>query len=99
MRLPTITTNYGGSLHFANDENCFLVDVEKMEIHPQDHHLKWAKPSISSLQKQMRRVYENKEESLIKGKKARETIRNYSEEKVAKLIKKRLDKIKNKLGI
>jgi hypothetical protein len=54
----------------------------------------FAKPSVTHLRQLMRHLFENQEEAKDKGIKAREfVVNNYSQEKVAAIVLKRLSQI------
>lgn len=76
--VPVITTNWGGSLEFVNNDVGWLIDVEKMEL-PNDGPFfkplagnEWALPSEKHLQELMRYAFEHKDECKKKGDKAYE---------------------------
>lgn len=76
--IPAITTNWGGSLEFMNNDVGWLIDVEKMEM-PLSPYLgfdkpiegnEWAVPSLKHLKELMRYAFEHPEECKKKGEKA-----------------------------
>lgn len=97
MELPTIATNWSGNVQFMNEENSFLIDVESMVDSSTDNtgH-KWAKPSVASLSRLMRYVYDHRNiEVRHKAKKARQDVLdNYSQRGVAMEILRQLQDIK-----
>jgi len=102
MGLPTIGTRWSGNLEFMNDDNSFLIDCcltdvpeEALREVPHFRGHRWAEPSVDHLKKLMRFVYTNYSEAARKGEKARRDIlAEYSQEKIAKLIEKRIQDIK-----
>lgn len=76
--LPTIGTRWSGQTEFMNEDNSYLIDVEGFfEFAPYDPihrgHL-WARPSVEHTRILLRRVYENRDESMWKGRTARREI-------------------------
>jgi len=66
-RIPTIGTNYSGNLEFMNEKNSKLIDI-KGEVPCSNmlgfkwytSEMKWADPSVSSLQEVMRDIFEHR---------------------------------------
>lgn len=80
---PVIATGYSGNVDFMDSANSYLVEYRlvpiKHTVGPYREGCKWADVDGSDLQRQMRRVFEHREEGKRKGAAARETIRkNYS---------------------
>ncbi|MEW5867083.1 MAG: glycosyltransferase [Bacillota bacterium] len=79
MALPTIGTRWGGNTEFMNDQNSFLIDVEDLEEVPEEvlHEVplykghKWARPSTNHLASLMRKVFDDREEAVKVGRRAR----------------------------
>lgn len=101
MELPTIATKIAPMTEYINESNGYLVDITGYK---KDKRIDWISPyyigmefpviDVESLKKQMRRVYENREEAKKKGKKARQDmIKSFSPKVVGKLIDDRLDEI------
>ena len=88
MRLgvPVITTAWGGQTDFCNISNSWLIDFS---FEYSNNHLRlfssvWARPSITSLSKIMKEVYELPQEVLQKKTEiARKTIANFTWKSVA----------------
>ncbi len=78
--LPAIGTRWGGNLEFMNDENSYLIEIERLEDIPSNVDMKlyrghkWAKPSLAHLRQLMRHVFEHRQEAGAKGMKAREDV-------------------------
>ena len=79
--LPTIGTRWSGNLEFMNDENSFLIDIDGLEPCEQRWSSmslyrghRWAMPSIASLRRQMRNVFEDCAEAERRGQRARQDI-------------------------
>lgn len=73
---PVITTRYGGVLEFANDKNSFLVNCHEVPVYGMifgnyNGSMIWAEPDIMDLRKQMRYVFEHKEEAKKRAEKGR----------------------------
>ena len=85
--VPCVITKATAPLDFCNDENSYLIDVEKIDRNPkcewitayyrypfpneQGRGATFAYPNQEHLQKLMRHVYEHKDETRKKGEKAR----------------------------
>ena len=94
---PTIGTNWSGNLEYMNNENSFLIDVEKLVPAPTMLQNSGygagqllAEPSCVSLQKIMRHVYTDKEDAKRKGDKAREIVETFGARAVAETVLKEL---------
>lgn len=95
MGLPTIGTNWSGQLAFMNEQNSYLIKVEKLvptnSPIPLFHGQKWAEPSLDHLRKLMRTVYENRQQAKEKGKFARaDLLERFAPERVGNLIYTRI---------
>jgi len=90
--LPTIGTDFSGNTEFMTPDNSYLVEVDHMEaanmppfIHPRDGST-WAVPSEEDLIRQMRLVFDKKEEAAKVGMKASEYVHtNFPWKKSAKI--------------
>lgn len=104
--IPCIATGWGGQTDFINDTNGLLVDYKLKNISPDSNeslapnftdlftpNMKWAEPSIESMQKQMRFAYEN--QSLMKelGKQARLDMEKMTWIEVGKIFKDSIEKV------
>ena len=61
---PVITTAATGNMDFCNKENSLLIDVDREVYSPWMHpyeRSKWVRPSMRSLEKQMRKVFDQPE--------------------------------------
>jgi glycosyltransferase involved in cell wall biosynthesis len=86
MAIPVIYTNFSGMTEFLNDEIAFPIEVQKLVEGDEKGHL-WAEPSIESLRKQMRYVYEQLPSALEKSRKAKAHMEAmYSLERVGKQV-------------
>lgn len=80
--LPILATAWGAQLEYLDAENSYLVDIEGLrEVGAdqlRDSRLfaghRWAQPSCVSLRRQLRRVFECREEAKRKGETARERM-------------------------
>lgn len=103
MSKPVITTRWGGHLEFANNNNSYLINVEKFApeprcdwITPEYSNRNFAIPDKDHLRALMRHIYEHREEAKEKGVIARKHIvNNYSWEKCCHRIYNRLEEISN----
>ena len=96
--LPVITTNYSGMTEFCNEANAYFVNhtLEEMPEAWNDisHPGTWAAIDKEHLKKQMRYVYEHREEAKEKGHKASKYIlENFTWERAAHKAKAVLDSI------
>ncbi len=95
---PVIGTGYSGNVDFMNSENSYLVDYEmglvgpECEIYPPEGE--WAEPSVEHAAELMRRVYENPDEAMRIGERAREDIaRALSPEATGAAMRARLEEL------
>lgn len=83
MELPVIATRWSGHLDFMNDDNSYLIDVQRMNpidetqakessFYTPDHL--WAEPSVDHTAQLMRQVYDNRDQSRVIGRKARQDV-------------------------
>ncbi len=97
---PVITPGYGGQLDFLNKENSYLTDytlcpVTGMTWSPyyRGDQL-WCEPDLGHAIKLMRHVYNNRDEAIEKGKKARQYVEeNFTWGRVGDMMVERLQKI------
>jgi glycosyltransferase involved in cell wall biosynthesis len=93
---PVIATSWSGNMDFMDVSNSFPVRYELVELQenvgPYRAGEVWADPSVEHAAEQMRIVFEDREEARIRGRAAKREIEtNYSEEKVARTIRQRLE--------
>lgn len=98
MGKPVIATGYSGNLDFMTDENSYLVQFEKVkldeDIDPYPKGAVWAEASVEHAAELMRRVYENRDEAVRKGERARaDMLANFSVTAAGKRMRDRLDEI------
>jgi len=91
--LATIGTNWSANVDFMNNDNSYLIDVERTVPAMARCQLytgfNWALPNVSHLRKLMRQVYENRDESQRKGMFASKYVmENFSLAKVGEIAKK-----------
>jgi len=86
--VPIITTNFGGQVDYANEENSWIIGGELTEIvhEIQYENVKWLSPSIPELRKAMREAYENRELVKEKGIKSLETAKQFTWDNTAKKL-------------
>ena len=93
---PVIATGWSGNTDFMDVSNSFPVSYRLAEIEenvgPYHGGEVWAEPSIEHAAELMRFVVDHQDEARARGDRARETIqRDYSEERIAELVRQRLD--------
>jgi glycosyltransferase involved in cell wall biosynthesis len=92
---PVIATGWSGNTDFMDVSNAFpvgyrLVELEE-NIGPYHAGEVWAEPSIEEAAEMMRYVVDHPDEASARGRAARETMRrDYSEERIAELVRQRL---------
>jgi glycosyltransferase involved in cell wall biosynthesis len=82
MARPVIATRWSGNLEYMTDANAYLIDVdgvvpvdaEQLRDNPLYAGQCWAEPSLRHAAELMRRVYEQRDESRLRGKRAREDV-------------------------
>jgi len=82
MEVPVIATRWSGHLEFMNDDNAYLIDVDRIgPVHPdqvrdnplyQGQH--WAEPSVEHTRALLRHVFENRQEGQEKARLGRRHI-------------------------
>jgi len=95
--LPALTTTFGGMSDFCNEKNSWLDDDGEMIEVDWDilyEGVSWKKPSIASLMKKLRYIYEHQNEISIKGIEALNTSKVYSWDNSAKIAFEFLKEIK-----
>ncbi len=98
---PVIATNYGGNTDFTTQNNSFLVDYQlsklKTTIGPYDRGLVWAEPLVADLVLKMKYVYYHQEQAMEIGAQGKDFVtKNYDEETLSELVRRRLAFIKSK---
>ena len=100
--LPVIATNYSGHSMFLNENNSFLVNIDKLnksegntQVHYWNNQLFPQLTSddfITSLRKEMRYVFDNKDVAKYRNNQLQDDIlKRYSQNMIGELIKKRLE--------
>ncbi len=104
MQLPVIGTNWSGNTEFMNENNSYLISVDKLveikenEITSYLGH-KWAEPSLQKLKELMLYVFNNKDEAAKKGIAARKDIvEKFNLYSVAEQVVNRLEEIEQDLS-
>jgi glycosyltransferase involved in cell wall biosynthesis len=101
MGLPSIGTRWSGPLEFMNDDNSYLVDCSVAEVPhagwrdvPVFRGHRWAEPSVRHLRQLMRRVVSDRADAQRRAEAGHEHIvQNFSRERVARLVKARLEEV------
>ena len=84
MELPVIATRWGGHLDFLNEENSYLIDVERLapmtggsfgQTGTSSSSARWAEPSWEHTAALMRTVFTAPDQAAAKGRRAREDIK------------------------
>ena len=96
---PVIATGYSGNLDFMNEENSYLVDYSLARIgegaEPYPEFARWAEPSCVHAAKQMRAVFDDREEAAWRGARAAEDIRTtHSPEAAGMVLEEQLTEIR-----
>lgn len=78
---PTVVTNFGAALDFANEENAYLIPAQVVRLgEKRVGHLEtvdypfWAEPDRDALAATLRRIYENPAEARARGERAAQDI-------------------------
>lgn len=94
--VPVIATRWSAHLDFVNDDNGYLIDVERMVrideeqtrssvFYESDHE--WAEPSLAHLKQLMRRAFSDRSEARAKGERARrDIVENWTIERTGEWI-------------
>jgi glycosyltransferase involved in cell wall biosynthesis len=90
---PVIMTGYGGQLDYLPEKDALLVDYRLVPVRDDDHYKlftadqSWAEPELHHAGRLMRQVFENQQESAVKGGNLRKYIqRQFSEDRVIDLF-------------
>jgi len=95
---PVIATDYAGNTDYMNVSNSYPVEYRLIELEqdygPYKKGQVWADPDLNHAAAQMRRVFENYDEALRKGKRAADDIKHrYGSEAMARKIIERLNTV------
>ncbi len=103
--LPVIGTGWSGNTAFMNADNSYLIEYDLVPVAPEfwaamplyrGH--RWAEPRLGHLQQLMRRVYEQREEAVTIGDKARQYVLNeLSCKRVGALIRDEVARVREEL--
>ncbi len=89
--LPAMVPEFGGFRDYCNEENSFLIKVEKWVDPPATEkfykYVKWVEPSLPHLRRLLRFTFDNSQLVYLRGLKARETALNYSLQEGSKMLK------------
>jgi len=101
---PVIATGYSGNLDFMTAENSFLVDHRMVPIGPgaapYPAEGQWAEPDIAHASRQMRRVFDEREQGAERGRRAAEDIRRtHSALSAGEIMARRLDELRLRQGV
>lgn len=101
---PVIATNYSGNLELMTERNGFLVDCELVRVGPNaapyPADALWAAPDVGHAARQMRRVFEDREEAAARGARAAADVRaRHAPEVVGRHVRARLVEIERGDGL
>ena len=99
---PVIATAYSGNLDFMNENNSFLVPYDSTEIGPGSEPYPadaiWAEPELEAAARAMRRVYEDQDEALRRGRRAVRDVETFHSPAVrARFIVDRIQRVRIEL--
>jgi GT2 family glycosyltransferase/glycosyltransferase involved in cell wall biosynthesis len=84
---PVVATGYSGNMDFMTPENSFLVDYEVTAITDDlpnyERGMTWAEPSIEHAARQMRAIYDEREQARGVGERARVEVRKLLDPRAA----------------
>jgi glycosyltransferase involved in cell wall biosynthesis/SAM-dependent methyltransferase len=100
---PVIATGYSGNLDFMTHANGYLVDYELVEIGPGAGPYPpggvWAEPDVEHAGRLMRGVFEDRDESIRRGRRAAEEVRrSHSPAAAGERMARRLDSLRHQHG-
>jgi hypothetical protein len=91
-------TGYGGQLDYLSADSAYLIDYTLVPVqdrrgwpsyHPEQH---WAEPDLRAAEKQMRHVFEHREEARQKGLRLADHVRStYGQRQIAEQMIRALD--------
>lgn len=95
---PVVATNYSGNLELMTERNSFPVDCEPVAVGPNAEPYApdalWAAPDIRHAARQLRRVFEDRDEAAVRGTRAAADIRaRHAPEVVGRHLRARLTEI------
>lgn len=101
---PVIATGYSGNLDFMTKDNSYLVEHKLVEIGdgaaPYPPEARWAQPDVNHAGSLMRRVFEDRQEAAIRGRRAADDIRRtHSPAAAAEVMGRRLDLLHERHGV
>ena len=81
---PVIATGYSAHLDYVNNENAYLINVDKMVPAKDNYYFSdgkdygvWAEPSVDHLAHLLRHIYEHREEAKYKAEVARRHVTDH----------------------
>jgi glycosyltransferase involved in cell wall biosynthesis len=105
MGLPVIATNWSGTTEFLKASNAYPLEYTLKEIETTDPGFEfyqghqWAEPCGQHLRKQMRHVFEHRDEAQQKGEAARAHVTaNFSSQHVSNLLAEKLENLQHQHG-
>ncbi|MFI2855981.1 glycosyltransferase [Paenibacillus sp. JSM ZJ436] len=99
LEVPVIGTNWSAQLEFMNEQNSYLIDVERLvEVPPSmPAHFKghmWAEPSIEHLIQLLRDVYRRYDQAKQRAQIGRQSIfPKYSTQSIGRIINRNLERV------
>lgn len=82
LKVPVITTNFGGCVDYASDQTCTLLEPAGFIVHdcmdniPQFRNRKWPRITVQSIRDAMRLVFENDSEIKLKAESAYNNVQD-----------------------
>jgi len=96
---PVIATGYSGNLEFMTAENSYLVGHRLVDVNPSDHALavglRWADPDVEHASALMRRVFDDQDAAVQRGRVGAECVREgHSPQAAGEILSQRLETIR-----
>ena len=102
---PVIMTGYGGQLDYLPENDAYLVDYNLVPVRDDEAselftaQQQWAEPDLTNAVELMKRVFENQQESVARGRKLQEYIRRrFNEDVVIDLFLDQIDQTRHNHG-
>ncbi len=101
---PVIATGYSGNLAFMDNDNSYLVSYKAGRIppgcEPYPAGVEWAEPDLEQAAELMRHVYEHRQESDDRGRRARiDILERCSPARTAEFVTRRMGEIRHERAL
>jgi len=104
---PVVATGYSGNLEFMSDDNSFLIPSTENYIRDDDafalftNQMKWADPNPDHFEHVLMSLYNGDllTDAAEKSKRARQDIKQFSNDSVTRIVLERVDNIQLELGV